>query len=91
MTFSGNTMVINNPSENKDPDRLYLRFWLYLMPHIDGYTDEGFLNNWWDYYTNLDYATKIDATNKNINGYIGKEIELNYNVYYRSGDIENVK
>ena len=91
MAFSGNTVVVNNPSENKDPDRLYLRFWLYLMPHIDGYTENGFLNNWWDYYTNLDYATKIDATNKNINGYIGKEIELNYNVYYRSGDVENVK
>ena len=91
MSLPGNTVIINNPSANKNPDRLYLRFWLYLMPHIDGYTEEGYLNNWWDYYSNLDYATKIDASNKNVNGYIGKEIELNYNVYYRSGDIENVK
>ena len=91
LNLPGNIEIRNNPYEEQNSDRLYLRFWLYLMPHIDGYTEDGFSNNWWDYYTNLDYVTKIDASNKKINGYLGREIELNYNVYYKSGDIENVK
>ena len=64
---------------------------MYLFPHINGYTKEGHLNNWWNYYSNLDYVEKIDADNKNIVGYINKQIELNYKVYYRSREIEKVK
>ena len=91
MTFSGNSQILKNPLQNQDPDRLYIRFWMYLIPHIDGYTEDGFLNNWWGYFTNIDYVTKIDTNNRNIYGVIGKELELNYNVYYSSGDVENVK
>ena len=91
MTLAGNAQLLKNSEENQDPDRLYIRFWMYLFPHIDGYTEDGFLNNWWGYFTNLDYVTKIDTKQKNITGYIGKEIELNYDVYYQSGEIENVK
>ena len=91
MTLAGNAQLLKDSEENQDSDRLYIRFWMYLFPHIDGYTEDGFLNNWWGYFTNLDYVTSIDAKNKNITGYIGKEIELNYDVYYKSGEIENEK
>ena len=87
MTLPENAKLLKNSEENQDPDRLYIRFWMYLFPHIKGYTEDGFLNNWWGYFTNLDYVIKIDAKNKNITGYIGKEIELNYDVYYQSGEI----
>ena len=91
MNFSGNARILKDSSQNQNPDRLYVRFWMYLFPHIDGYTQDGFLNNWWGYYANMDYVTKINTGNNNIIGYIGKELELNYNVYYRSGEIEKVK
>jgi hypothetical protein len=91
MALPGNSVILKDSNQNQDPDRLYVRFWMYLFPHIDGYTKDGFLNNWWKYYSNLDYVTNISADNKNIAGYVNKEIELNYKVYYRSGEIENVK
>jgi len=90
MTLPGNYLLLKDPNQNQDPDRLYIRFWMYLFPHIEGYTKDGFLNNWWKYYSNLDYVENIDSDNKNIVGYINKQIELNYKVYYRSGEIENV-
>ena len=91
MTLPGNYALLKDPNQNQDPDRLYIRFWMYLFPHFKGYTKEGHLNNWWNYYSNLDYAEKIDADNKNIVGYINRQIELNYKVYYRSGEIEKIK
>ena len=90
MELPANVQILNDPDENHDPDRLYVRFWMYLFPHIDGYTETGQLNNWWSYYSNLDYVTRIDSDNTAITGYVGKEVILGYNVYYCSGDIEKV-
>lgn len=91
MTLPGNTLILKDSNQNQDPDRLYMRFWMYLFPHIDGYTKDGFLNNWWNYYSNLDYVVNINADNENIVGYLNEEIELNYKVYYQSGEIETVQ
>ena len=91
ITFPGNYKILKDSSQNQEPQRLYMRFWMYLFPHIEGYTEDGYLNNWWDYYTNIDYVTSINTKNKNIIGYIGEELELNYYVYYRSGEVENIK
>ena len=91
MELSENVKILQDPEEEQNPDRLYVRFWMYLFPHIDGYTAKGQLNNWWSYFSNLDYVTQINSQNQMVTGYVGKEVELNYNVYYRSGDIENIK
>ena len=45
--------------ENKDPDRLYMRLWFYLFPHVEGVTNDGYQNNWWKYYITLDYAKNV--------------------------------
>ena len=91
MKFEGNLKLINDTNENQDPDRLYVRFWMYLLPHIDGFTKTGQLNNWWDYFTNCDYVTKIDAENKVINGTYGDKIPIIYKIYYRSGSVETIQ
>ena len=91
MELSENVKILQDPEEEKNPDRLYVRFWMYLFPHIDGYTEEGHLNNWWSYFSNLDYVIQMNCQNQIVPGYVGKEVELNYIVYYRSGDIENIK
>ena len=88
MKFKGNEILLNYTNECKDPNRLYVRFWMYLLPHVEGYTKTGHLNDWWDYFTNCDYVTKIDIDNKIINGNIGVEVPLNYKVYYKSGSVE---
>ena len=91
MELSENVKILQDPEEEQNPDRLYVRFWMYLFPHIDGYTEEGHLNNWWSYFSNLDYVIQMNCQNQIVTGYVGKEVELNYMVYYRSGDVENVK
>jgi len=91
MNFKGNEIVINDSNSCKDPDRLYIRFWMYLLPHIDGYTETGQLNNWWDYFTNCDYVTNIKSENKFIRGFIGEEVYITYKVFYKSGLVETFR
>ena len=91
MKFEGNEIILNDPNTYKGPDRLYIRFWMYSLPHIDGYTKKGNLNNWWDYFINCDYISKIDIDNKTINGKYGVEVSLNYKIYYKSGSIETAQ
>ena len=91
MKFEGNLKLLNDTNECQEPDRLYLRFWMYLLPHVNGFTKTGQLNNWWDYITNCDYVTKIDADNKVINGTLRYNIPISYNVYYRSGSVETIQ
>ena len=91
MNFKGNENIINDTDSCKDPDRLYIRFWMYLLPHIDGYTETGHLNNWWDYVTNCDYVTSINSENKIIDVTIGEEVYLTYKVVYKSGSVETIR
>ena len=91
MNFKGNEIIINNTNSCQDPDRLYIRFWMYLLPHIDGYTETGQLNNWWDYVTNCDYVTNVKSENKNIRGTIGEEAQIAYKVFYKSGSVETIR
>ena len=73
-------------SQNKDPDRLYTRFWFYLMPHIEGYTKEGYYNNWWKYFKTLDFVTEIEpVTNREITINANEEIQIKYKLKYNSG------
>lgn len=73
-------------SQNKDPDRLYTRFWLYLMPHIEGYTEDGHYNNWWKYFKTLDFVTDIKpVTNQEITVKTDQVISIKYKLSYNSG------
>jgi len=91
MNFKGNEIITNDTNSCHDPDRLYIRFWMYLLPHIDGYTETGQLNNWWDYITNCDYVSSIKSENKIISGSIGEEVHITYQVFYKSGSVETIK
>ncbi len=79
-------------NENKDPNRLYIRFWLYLFPHVGGYTDEGFYNNWWKYIYSMDYVESITSNIDNkVDLRINNDFEVNYLLNYYSGRTELVK
>ena len=64
---------------------------MYLLPHIDGYTETGQLNNWWDYFTNCDYVISVKSENKFIRGFIGEEVYITYKVFYKSGSVETFR
>lgn len=72
--------------DNKDPDRLYCRWFSNLMPHVTGHYSTGHLNNWWKYFYSLDFVkslTNNDNLSKNV--YVGDAINVNVNVNYNSG------
>ncbi len=90
LNFLPNTQLAKD--ENKDSDRLYMRFWLYLFPHIEGFTTDGFYNNWWKYIYSMDYVETISSNiDKNIELEINNDFEVNYLLKYYSGKIELIK
>ena len=75
--------------EDKFPDRMYIRFWMYLFPHADGFTSDGFYNNWWKYICNMDYVQSITTTkDRKIDLELNKEFKVNYILNYYSGKKE---
>lgn len=101
---SGNFVLDNNDAwlynagndklgkdDNKDPDRLYTRFWFYLMPHIDGYTEDGYLNNWWKYFYSLDFVTDIvDKNGTDITTSVSNYVLINCDLTYNSKKTESL-
>ena len=77
--------------QNKDSDRLYMRLWFYLFPHIEGVTKDGYYNNWWKYFITLDYAKNVECKyeTKKYNGvsYISDKI---FKVEYASGKVKEI-
>ena len=89
LTNTGNNLL--GSGENKDPDRLYTRFWFYLMPHITGYTEDGYLNNWWKYYHSLDFITTIKENNStNITTKLGDFVFINCSLIYNSENTDTL-
>ena len=89
LTNAGNNLL--GSGENKDPDRLYTRFWFYLMPHITGYTEDGYLNNWWKYYHSLDFITTIKENNStNITTKLGDFVFINCSLIYNSENTDTL-
>ena len=89
LTNAGNNLL--GSGENKDPDRLYTRFWFYLMPHITGYTEDGYLNNWWKYYHSLDFITTIKEKNStNITTELGDFVFINCSLIYNSENTDTL-
>ena len=83
MNYPMNTSL--DSDQNKDPDRLYMRFWFSLMPHIEGYTSDGYLNNWWKYLYSLDYVDRVSINGSElITVDVGDTIDVDYTVHYDS-------
>ena len=80
--------ISKDPLQERNADRLYVRFWMYMLPHINGFTEKGQLYNWWDYFTNCDLVESIEADKTIVSGKIGEEIPFNYKIIYVSLDEE---
>lgn len=92
-THEVNQPVLIDPNSDfasKDPDRIYMRFWFYLMPHYTGYTADGYLQNWWKYIYSLDFVEKITINDQEEKQFeVGDKIEIDYSLLYHSGNVNN--
>ncbi len=83
---------LQGKNENKSSDRMFMRWWLSLFPHVTGYYDDGHFNNWWKYICSLDFVESIsrsDNQNKSIT--VGTELKVNYQLVYQSTKVESVQ
>ena len=83
---------LQGKNEEKSSDRMFVRWWLSLFPHVTGYYEDGHFNNWWKYICSLDFVESIsrsDDQNKNIT--VGTELKVNYQLVYQSKKVENVQ
>ena len=79
------------PSGNQDAERLHMRWWFSLMPHVNGRDEKGYYHNWWKYITTLDFVTEIKAKNENIEIKIGeKDKKIEWICGYQSGKERNI-
>ena len=73
-------------NENRSQDRIYNRFWLYLMPHILGSTADGYSNNWWKYIFSMDFTKSItNKTTTTLNITLHDNVPVKYTIKYNSG------
>lgn len=78
-------------NQEKSTNRLFMRFWFYLMPHVTGYTSDGYLNNWWKYLYSLDCVKEfIPVGNQEIEVNVGDKVGVKYQLKYQSNKTEMV-
>lgn len=94
--LTGETVMTNYtawcPSGKKDDAcRAHHRWWFSLFPHVEGKTQDGYSNSWWDYLVTLDFVVSIEPSKK-IELEEDEELSKVYvNVIYNSGKIEKIK
>ena len=94
--LTGETIATNYetwcPSGNKNTVcREHHRWWFSLFPHIDGRTEDGYSNNWWDYLVSLDFVTAIIEADKIELEEDEKLANAYIKVKYNSGKTEKIK
>ena len=95
--LTGETVMTNYtawcPSGQKsDSCRDHHRWWFSLFPHVEGRTEDGYSNSWWDYLVTLDFAVSIEPTSKTIKLDEDEELSKVYvKVTYNSGKTEKIK
>lgn len=52
----------------------HLIWWFNLMPHVNGYTENGYSNNWWNYIISGDYILNISSEKSLYSYNIGDKI-----------------
>jgi len=93
--LTGETSLVNYKTWNSSKNEYYAgryfhRWWFSLMPHVSGYTKDGYSNNWWDYLYTLDYVTSLSS--KDYTYSVGEKINnIVISSKYQSGDVKTEK
>ena len=81
------------PSGKKtDACREHHRWWFSLFPHVEGKTEDGYSNSWWDYLVTLDFVISIEPSSKTIKLEEREELsKLYFEATYNSGKTEKIR
>lgn len=92
-----NKSILGKTNQTQENDRLWLRFWFGMMPHISGATSSGYMLNWWKYFYSMDKAISLQSELAKTNRSElkkGESLCAGYTIKYlsgRSGFVCNVK
>jgi len=89
--FTPNVYMSESITGTDSTARRHHRWWFSLMPHLTGYTQDGYSNNWWDYIYNGDFVTSIVASKTDYTYNVGdviNDIEVTNN--YKSTKTETI-
>ena len=75
------------PSGNQDAERLHMRWWFSIIPHVSGRDEKGYYHNWWKYITTLDFVESISSDYSYIS-VVDDNQKLSYKLNYKSGKTE---
>ena len=76
---------------NTSDSRLYTRWWASLIPHVKGYNKDGHNNNWWMYFKDMDYITKLNTKGEtNLTYDVDDKFSISYEAEYLSGKVEEL-
>ena len=95
--LTGETVMTNYtawcPSGKKsEACRNHHRWWFSLFPHVEGRTEDGYSNSWWDYLITLDFVVSIEPISKTIKLDEDEELSKVYvKAIYHSGKTEKIK
>ncbi len=79
------------PEDCMDPDRLYMRFWFSMMPHVEGRNAEGYSRNWWLYFCTADQVTALRDPNADaLQATAGKAVPVHCTITWASGKTETL-
>lgn len=93
--LTGKTTAVNYSAwvpEGKEDfaGRYHHRWWFSLFPHKTGVTEDGYSNNWWDYFIDMDFAEKVRPETSYIEIGVGEKIHsLDFEITYKSLKKEN--
>lgn len=89
--FSPDSYLKLKVKGTQNPARSHHRWWFSLMPHVTGYTEDGYSNNWWDYIYLSDYVTEVSAKKYEYTYKVNQDVNnIEVNNKYVSGKNEKV-
>ena len=88
--FDPKVYLNSSISGTQDACRKHHRWWFGLMPHVTGFTNDGYSNNWWDYLYLSDYITMITSSKKEYNFKVGDPVSIPITLIYKSGKKETI-
>ena len=91
IVFSPNIYTSKKINGTNSDARLHHRWWFSLLPNHNGYTIDGYYNNWWKYYMSNTYVESITSPQLEYNYHIKDKLDnITFTLKYRNGSTEKV-
>lgn len=87
--FSPSIYINTRLNGTSSDARKHHRWWFGLLPHHSGYTNDGYYNNWWNYFASNKYVKSISSTQRSYQYNTSNKIDsIEFILRYSDGSVE---